>query len=175
MSIKSVIPFNHVTLCHPLLLPSIFPIIKVFSNESVLPVRWPKYWSISFSISPSSEYSGLISFRIYWFGLLAIQGTLKSILQYHSSKASILLCSAFFTVQFSHPYMTSGKTIALTRRTFVGKVMSLLFKTLSRFAITFLPRNKPLLISWPQSPSAVILEPKKIVCHCFHIFPIYLP
>ena len=159
MSIKSMMPSN---LCHPLLLPpSIFPSIRVFSNESVLPIRWPKYWSFSFSISPSNEYSGLISFRMDWFDLLAVQGTLKSLLQHHSSKASILQCSTFFVVQHSHPYMTTGKTIALTRWTFVGKVMSLLFKMLSRLVIAFLPRSKHLLISWLQSPSAVILEHKK--------------
>ena len=145
------------------------------SNESVIHIRWPKYQSFSFSISPSNQYSGLISFRTDWFDLLAVQGTLKSLLQHHSTKASILRCSAFFTVQLSHPYMTTGKTIPLTRRTFVGKVMSLLFNILSRLVITFLPRSKSLLISWLQSPSAVILEPKKIVSHCFHCFPIYLP
>ena len=151
---------NHLILCHPLLLlPSIFPSIRVFSNVSVLHIRWPKYWS--FSISPSNEYSGLISFRMDWFYLLAVQGTFKSLLQHHSSKASILWSSAFFTVQLSHPYMTTGKTIALTRHTFVGKVMSLLFNMLSRLVITFLPRSKRLLISWLQSPSAVILEPPK--------------
>ena len=156
-------PSNHLILCHPLLfLPSIFPRIRVFSNESVLRIRWPKYWSFSFNISPSNEYSGLISFRMDWFDLLAVQGTLKSLLQHHSSKASILQCSAFFTVQLSYPYMTTGKTIALTRRTFVGKIMSLLFNMLSRLVITFLPRGRCLLISWLQSPSAVILEPKKI-------------
>ena len=153
-------PSNHLILCHPLLPPSTFPSIRVFSNESAIRIRWPKYWS--FSISPSNEYSGLISFRIHWFDLLAVQGTLKSLLQHHSSKASILWCSAFFTVQLSHPYMTAGKTIALTRQTFVGKVMSLLFNMLSRLIIAFLPRSKCLLISWLQSPSAVILEPKKI-------------
>ena len=163
MSIESVMPSNHLLLCHPLLfLPSIFPSIRVFSNESVLHIRWPKYWSFSFSISPSSDYSGLISFRIDWLDLLAVQGTLKSLPQHHSSKASILQCSAFFTVQLSHPYMTTGKIIALTRWTFVGKVMSLLFNMLSRLVITFLPRSKCLLISWLRSPSAVILEPKKI-------------
>ena len=142
-------PSNHFILCHPLLLPpSIFPSIRVYSNESVLRIRWPKYWSFSFSISPSNEYSGLISFRIDWLDLLAVQGTLKSLLQHHSSKASILWCSAFFIVQFLHPYMTTGKTIALTRQTFVGKVRSLLFNMLSRFVITFLPRSKHLLISW---------------------------
>ena len=167
-------PSNHLILCH-LLLPSIFPSIRVFSNESTLHIRWPKYWSFSFSISPPNEYSGLISFRMDWLDLLAIQGTLKSLLQHHSSKASILRCSAFFAVRISHPYMTTGKTVALTRQTFVGKVMSLLFNMLSRLIITFLPRSKSLLISWLQSPSAVILEPKKLVSHCFHCFPIYLP
>ena len=153
--------FNHLVLCHPLLLlPSIFPSIRVFSSESAFSIRWPKYWSCC--ISPSSEYSGLISFRIDWFDLLAVQGTLKSLLQHHNSKASILQHLAFFMVQLSHPYMTTGKTIALTRWTFVCKVMSLLFNTLSRLVIAFLPRSKHLLISWLQSPSAVILEPKKI-------------
>ena len=175
MSIKSVMPSNYLILCHPLLPPSIFPSIRVFSNESVLHIRWPKYWSFNFSISPSNEYSRLISFRIDLFNLLAVQGTLKSLLQHHSSKASILWSSAFFIVQLSHPYMTTGNTLALTRWTFVGKVMSLLFNILSRLVITFLPRSKRLLISWLQSPSAVILEPRKIVCHCFHCFPIYLP
>ena len=151
------------------------PSIRVFSSESALHMRWPKYWSFSFSISRSNEHPGLISFRMDWLDLLAVQGTLKSLLQHHSSKASILWHSAFFTVQLSHPYMTTGKTIALTRWTFVGKVMSLLFNMLSRLVITFLPRNKRLLISWLQSRSAVILEPKKIVSHCFHCFPIYLP
>ena len=156
---RVVMPSNHLILCHPLLLPpSIFPSIKVFSDESVLRIRWPKYWSFSFSISPSNEYSGLISFGIDWFDLLAVQGTLKSLLQHHSSKASILWCSAFFTVQLSHSYMTTGKTIALTRWTFVGKVMSPLFNILSRFVITFLSRSKCLSISWLQSPSAVIFE-----------------
>ena len=170
-------PSNHPILCHPLfLLPSSFPSISVFSNESVLHIRWPKYWSFSFNISPSNDYSGLISFRMDWLDLLAVQGTLKSLLQHHSSKASILWCSAFFIVQLSHPYMTTGKTIALTRRTFVGKVMPLLFNMLSRLVITFLPRRKRLLISWLQSPPAVILEPpKNKVCHCFHCFPICLP
>ena len=163
MSIELVMPSNHLILCHPLLLlPSIFPSIRVFSNESVLGIRWPKYWSFSFSISPSNEYSGLISLRMDWLDLLAVQGTLKSLLQHYCSKASIFQCSAFFRVQLSHPYMTTGKTIALTRRTFVDKVMSLLFNTLSRFVIAFHPRSKHLLISWLQSPSAVILEPKKI-------------
>ena len=157
-------PSNHLILCRPLLLlPSIFPSIRVFSNESVLCIRWPKYWSFSFSICPSNEYSGLISFRIDCLDLLAVQGTLKSLLQHYSSKASILRCSAFFIVQLSHPYMTTGKTIALTRRIFVGKVMSLHFNMLSRLVITFLPRSKCLLISWLQSPSAVILEPQKSV------------
>ena len=152
-------PSNHLILCHPLLLaPSIFPSIRVFSNESILCIRWLKYWSFSFNISPSNEYSGLTSFRMDWLDLLAVQGTLKSLLQHHSSKASILWCSAFFMVQLTHPYMTTVKTIALTRRTFVGKVMSLLFNMLSRLVKTFLPRSKRLLISWLQSPSAVILE-----------------
>ena len=150
-------------------------LIMVFSNESVLSIRGPKYWSFSFSISPSNKYSRLISFRIDWLDLLAVQGTLKSLLQHYSSKAPFLWCSAFFIVQLSHPYMTTGKTIALTRWTFVGKVVSLLFNMLSRLVIAFLPRSKHLLISWPQSQSAVILKPKKIVCHCFHYFPIYLP
>ena len=163
LSIKLVMPSNHFVLCRPLLLlPSIFPSIRVFSNESVLLIRWPKYWSFSFSISPPNEYSGLISFRIDWVDLLAVQETLKSLLQHHSSKASILWHSAFFTVQLSHPYMTTGKTIALTRQTFVDKVMSLVFSMLSGFVIAFLPGRKYLLISWLQSPSAVILEPKKI-------------
>ena len=156
-------PSNHLILCHPLfLLPSIFPSIKVFSNESVLCIRWPKYWSFSFSIIPSKEIPGLISFRMDWLDLLAIQETLKSLLQHHSSKASIFQHSVYFRVQISHPYMTTGKTIALTRQTFVGKVMSLLFNMLSRFVIAFLPKSKCLLISWLQWPSAVILEPKKI-------------
>ena len=151
-------PSNHLIFCHPLLLlPSIFPSIRVFSNESVLRIRWPKYWSFSFCISPSSEYSGLISFKIDWLDHLAVQGTLKSLFQYHSSKASILWHSAFFIIQLSHPYMTTGKTIALTRHTFVGKVMSLLLTMLSKLVIAFLPRSKHLLISWLQSPSAVIL------------------
>ena len=161
------------SVCPPLLLPSIFPSISVFSNESVLCIRWPKYWSFSFSISPSNEYSELISFRIDWLDLPAVQGTLKSLLQHHSSKASVLQCSTFLIVQFSHPYITTGKTIALTRWTFVSKIMSLLFNMLSRLVIAFLPRSKNLLISWLQSPSAVILKPKDIVCHCFHCFPIY--
>ena len=165
-------PSTHLILfCPLLLLPSIFPIIRVFSNESDLHIRWPKYWSFSFNISPSSEHSGLISFRMDWLDLLAVQGTLKSLLQHHSSKASILLHSAFFIVQLSHPYMTTGKTIALTRRTFVDKVTSLLFNVLSRLVLTFLPRSKCLLISWLQSPLSVILEPpQNKVSHCFHCF-----
>jgi len=169
-SIESVMPSSHLILCRPLLLlPSIPLSIRVFSNESTLHMRWPKYWSFSFNISPSSEHPGLI-FRMDWLDLLAVQGTLKSLLQHHSSKESILQHSAFFIVQLSYPYMTTGKTIALTRRTFVGKVMSLLFNMLSRLVITFLPRSKCLLISWLQSPSAVILEPRKIVCQ-FPLFP----
>ena len=177
MSIESVMPSNHLIICYPLfLLPSIFPSIRVFSNGSALHIRWPKYWSFSFSISPSNKHPALISFRMDWLGLFAVQGTLKSLLQHHSSKASILQCSAFFTVQLSHPYMTTGKTIALTRWTLVGKVMSLLLNTLSRLVITFLPRSKRLLISWLKSPSAVILEPPKIKSDtCFHCFPIYFP
>ena len=163
MSIESVMPSNHLILCRPLLLlPSIFPSIRVFSNESALHIRWPKYWSFSFNISPSSEHPGLILFRMDWLNLFAVQGTLKSLLQHHSSKASIFQHSAFFIVQLSHPYLTTGKTIALTRRTFVCKVMSLLFNMLSRLVLSFLPRSKHLLISWLQSPSAVILEPPKI-------------
>ena len=189
MSIKSVMPFNHLILCHPLLLPSRFPSLRVFSSESVLLIRWPKYWSFSFNISPSSEHSRLISFRMDWLDLLIVQGTLKTLLQHHSSKASILQCSAFFIVQLSHPYMTTGKNIALTRWTFVGKVMSLLFNMLSRFLIVFPPKRKHLLISWLQSSSAVILETKKIksvsastfspsICHevdstrCLNFFPV---
>ena len=168
-------PSTHLILGHPLLLlPPIPPSIRVFSNESTLCMRWPKYWSFSFSIIPSKEHSGLISFRMDWLDLLAVQGTLKSLLQHHNSKASILWCSAFFIVQLSHPYMTTGKTIALTIRTFVSKVVSLLFNMLSRFVIAFLTNSKSLLISRLQSPSAVILEPPKIVCHCFHCFPICL-
>ena len=163
-------PSSHLSPCYPVFLPpSIFPSIRVFSNESILHIRWPKW---SFSISPSNEYTGLISFRMDWLALLAVQGTLKSLLQHHSLKASILWCSAFFTVQLSHPYMTTGKNIALTRQTFVGKVMSLLFNMLSRLVITFLPRSKHLLISWLQSPSAVILEPPKIKSDtdtCIHV------
>ena len=156
--------------------PSIFPSIRVFSNESVLHIRWTKYRRFGFSIRPSNKYSGLISFRMDWLDLLAVQGTLKSLLQHHSSKASILWHSAFFIVQISFSYMPTGKTIALTRWNFVGKVMSLLFNMLSRLVITSLPRSNPLLISWQQSPSAVILEHKKNkVCHCFHCYPIYLP
>ena len=163
MSIESVMPSSHLILCRLLLLlPPIPPSIRVFSNESTLRMRWPKYWGFSFSVSPSKENPGLISFRMNWLDLLGVQGTLKSLLQHHSSKASILRCSAFFTVQLSHPYMTTGKTIALTRRIFVGKVMSLLLNMLSRLVITFLPRSRRLLISWLQSPSAVILEPKEI-------------
>ena len=174
---------NHLILCHPLLLlPSIPPSIRVFSIESTLRTRGPKYWSFSFSISPSNEHPGLISFRMDWLDLLAVQGTLKSLLQHHSLKASILRCSAFFTIQLSHPYMTTGKTIALTRRTFVGKAMSLLFNMLSRLVITFLPRSKHILISWLQSPSSVILEPPKIksdtvstvspsICHDHYLIP----
>ena len=163
MSIESVMPSSHLILyCPLLLLPSIFSSIRVSSNESALCIRWPKYWSFSFSISPPNEHQGLISFRMDWLGLLAVQGTLKSLLQHQSSKASIVQRSAFFIVQLSHPYMTIGKTIALTSRTFVGKVMSMLFNMLSRLVITFLPRSKCLLISWLQSPSAVILEPQKI-------------
>ena len=161
MSIRLVMPSNHLILCLPLfLLPSIFPSIRVFSNESALRIRWPKCWSFSFNISPSNEHPGLISFGIDLLDFLAVQGTLKSLLQHHSSKASILWCSAFFIVQLSHPYMTTGKTIALTRQTFVGKVMSLLFDMLSRLVITFLPRSKHLLISLLRSPPAVILEPR---------------
>ena len=156
-------PSNHLILCRPLfLLPPVPPSIRVFSNESVFRIRWPKYWRFSFSISPSNEYSGLISFRMDWLDLLAVQGTLKSLLQHHSSKASILQHSAFFMVQLSHPYMTTRKTIALTRWNFVGKVISLLFNMLSRLFIPFLPRSKRFLISWLQSPSAVIFEPRKI-------------
>ena len=172
MFIESVMPSNHLILCCPLLLlSSIFPSIRVFSNESALHIRWPKYWSFSLNINPSNEQPGLISFRMDKLGLLAVQSTLKSLLQHHSSKASILLHSAIFIVQLSHPYMTSGKTIALTRWTFVDKVMSLPFNMLSRFVITFLPRSKPLSISWLQSPSAVILEPRKSSLTLFPLFP----
>ena len=176
ISIESVMSSKHLILYCPLLLPSIFPSIKVLSNESVLCIRWPKYWSFSFSISPSNIYSGLISFRMDWLDHLAVQGTLKSLLQHLSSKSSILRCSAFFIVQLSHLYMTTGKTIALTRWTFVGKVMSLLFNILSRLVITLLPRRKCLLISWLQKLSAVILEPKIIKSlTVLHSLPIYLP
>ena len=179
-SIESVMPPSHLILCHPLLLlPPIPPSIRVFSNQSTLCMRWQKYWSFSFSIIPSKEIPGLISFRMDWLDLLAVQGTLKSLLQHHRTKASVLRRSAFFIAQLSHPYLTTGKTIALTRWTFIGKAMSLLLNMLSRLVITFLPRSKCLLISWLQSPSAVILEhppptPKK-VWHCFHCFPIYFP
>ena len=177
MSIKSVMPSSHLILCLPLLLLSpILPSIRVFSSESTLHIRWPKYWSFSFDISPFNEHPGLISFRMDWLDLLAVQGTLKSLLQHHSSKASILRRSAFFTVQLSHPYMTSGKTRALTRRTFVGKVMSLLLNTLSRLIITFLPRRKHLLISWLQSPICSDFgATQNKVWHHFHCFPIYFP
>ena len=174
MSIESVMPSNHLILCGPLLLPpSIFSSIRVFSNESVLCIRWPDY--SSFSTSHSNEYSGLISFRMDWLALLAVQGTLKNLLQQHSSKASVLWHFSLFIVQLSYPYMAAGKTIALTRWTFVDKVISLLFNMLSRFVITFLPRSNRLLISWLQSLSAVILEPRKIKSALFHCFPIYLP
>ena len=170
-SITSVMPSNQPILCHSLLLPpSIFPRIGIFSNELVLHIWWPKYWSFSFSISPSNEYSGLISFRMDWLDLLAVQGTFKSLFQHHSSKASILRCSAFFIVQHSHPYMTTGKTIALTRWTFVGKVIFLLFNILSRLVIAFLPRSS-IFFHGCKSPSVVILEPKKIVFHCFIVSP----
>ena len=173
-TVESEMPSNYFILCRPLLLPpSIFPSIRVFSNESAL-CRWPKYWSFSFSISPSNEYSGLMSFRMDWLDLLAVQGILKSLLQHHSSKASVLRCSAFFIVQLSHPCMTTGKTIALIRQTFVDK-MSLLYNMLSGLVITFPPRSKRLLISWLQSPSAVILEPRKIKSATVSSFPIYLP
>ena len=171
MSIESVMPFNHLIFCHPLLLlPSIFPSIRVFSKKSALGIRWPS-WGFSFGISPSNQYSGLISFRMDWLDLLAVQGDLKSLLQHHSSKASILWHLAFFIVQLSHPYMTTGKTIALTRWTFVSKVMSLLFAMLSRLVIAFLPRSKSLFISWLQSPSAVSFEPPKIKSSLFPWFP----
>ena len=174
MSVESVMPSTHLILCRPLLLPpSIFPSIRVFSNESALHIRWSKYWSFSFNISPSNEHRGLISFRMGWLDLLAVQGTLKSLLQHHSSKASILWRSAFFMVQLSYLYMTTGKAIALTRQTFVGKVMSLLLNIVSRLVITFLPMSKRLLVSWLQLPSAMTLEPPKIksataspsICH----------
>ena len=170
-SIESVMPSNHLILCRPLLLPSsLFPSIRVFSNESVLHIRWPKYWSFSFSISPSNVYSGLLSFRMDKLDLLAVQRTLKSLLQHHSSKASILRRSAFFIVQLLHPYMTTGKTMALTRWIFVSKVMSLLFNMLSRLVIAFLPRSKCLLIPWLQSLSTVILEPRRQSLLLFHLF-----
>ena len=176
MSIELVMPSNHLILCCPLLvLPSIFPSIRVFSDESVLCIMWPKYWRFSFNIIPSNEQSELIAFRVDWLDLLPVQGILKNLLQHHSSKASVLWDSVFFMVQLSHLYMTTGKTIVLTRWTFVDKVMSLFFNMLCRLVITFLPRSKHLFISWLQSPSAVILEPRKIVSHCFHCFPIYLP
>ena len=175
MSIESVMPFSHLILCCPLLLlPPIPPSIRVFSNESTLHVRWPKYWSFSFSIIPSKEIPQLISFRMDRLDLLAVQGTLQSLLQHHSSKASIIWCSAFFTVQLSHPYMTTGKTVALTRQTLVGKVTSLLLNMLSRLVITFLPRSKHLLISWLQPPSAVILESPEIRS-LFPLFPHLFP
>ena len=163
-------PPNHLVLCRPLLLPSAFPSIWVFADDPALLISWLEYWSFSFSISLSNEYSGLISFKIDWFGLPEVQGTLKSLLQHHSSKVSILQCSAFFMVQLSHSYKSTGKTIALTRQTFVGKVMSLLFNMLSNLVITFLPRSKCLLISWLQSPSTVILEPKKVKSITVSIF-----
>ena len=173
MSIESMMPSSHLILCRPfLLLPSIFPSITVFSNESAVHIRWPKYWSFSFNISPSNEHSGLISFRVDWLDLLAVQGTLKSLLQHHSSKAKVLQGSSFFIVQLSHPYMTTGKTIALTRWTIVGKGMSLLFNMLSRLVTAFLPRSKHLLISWLQSPSEVILKPRKVKCATVSIVPL---
>jgi len=167
-------PSSHLIFCRPLLLlPPILPSIRVFSNESTLRMRWPKYWSFSFSIIPSKEHPGLISFRMDWLDLRAVQRTLKSLLQHHSSRASIVWCSAFFTVQLSHPYMTTGKTIALTRRAFVGKLMSLLLNMISMLVITFLPRSKHLWISWLRSRSAVILEPRKIKSDSFHCFPFF--
>ena len=176
MSIESVMLSYHLILCCPLLLlPSVFPSIRDYSNKLIPHIRWPKYWSLSFNISPFNEYSELISSMIDWFDLLAVQGTLKSLLQHHSSKASVLCCSAFFMVRHSHPYMTAGKTIALTIWTYVGKMMSLFFNTLSSFVITFLPRSRHLLISWLQSPSAVILESRKIKSDTSHCFPIYFP
>ena len=178
MSIDLVMPSCHLILCRPLLfLSPVAPSIRIFSNESAFRIRWPKYWSFSFRISLSNEYSGFISFRMDWFDLLAVQGILKGLLQQHISKASILQCLAFFRVQLLHPYTTTGKTIALTRWTLVSKVMSLLLNVLSRLVITFLPRSKRLLISWLQSPSAMILEPPSLpkICHCFHCLPIYLP
>ena len=176
ISTESVMPSNHLVLCHPLLLlPSIFLSIRVFSDKLAIRIRWPKYWSFSFSISPSNEYLGLISFRMDWFDILAVQGTLKSLFQQHSSKASIICHSALFMVQVLHPYMTTGKTIALTRWTFVSKVTSLLFNMLSRFVIAFLPRIKCFLILWLQSPYAIILEPKKINSVTVSIVTPYLP
>ena len=176
MFIESVMTSNHLTLCCPLLfLPSIFHNIRVFSNESVLCIRWPNYWNFSFNISPSNEHSGLITFRMHWLDLLAVQGTLKSLLQHYSSKASILWCSSFFIVQLSHPYMTTGKTIALTKWTFVGKVMSLLFNMLSRLAITFLSRSKYLNFMAAVTICSDVGVPQNKVCHCFHCFPISLP
>ena len=176
MSIESVMPSNHLILCCPLLfLPPVFPSIRVFPSKSVLGIRLSKYWSFRFSISPSNEYPGLISFRIDWFDLLAVQGTLKSLLQHHSSKTTILQCSAFFMVQLSHPYMTTGKTRALTRWTFVGKVMSLLFNMLSRFVIAFLPRNKCLNFMAVVIIYSDFGAQENKVCHCFQCFPIYLP
>ena len=175
MSIESVMPSNHLILCHPLLLPSIFPSIRVSYNESVLHIRWPKYCSFSFRTSPSNEYSGLVSFRIDWLDLLAVQGTLKSLLQHHSSKASILWHSAFFIVQLSHPYMTTGKTIALAVHTFVGKVMSLLFNMLSRLVIAFLPRELTFNFMATVNICSDFGAPQNKVCHCFQFFPIYLP
>ena len=171
LSIESVIPSKHLILCRPLLLPSIFPSIRGFSNELTLPIKWPNYWSFSFSISPSNEYSELIFFRIDWFNLLTVLGTLKSLLQHQSLKASVLRHSVFFMVQLSHPYMTTGKTIALPLGPFVSKVMSLLLSVLSRFVIAYLSRSKHLLISCLQSQSAVISELKKVICHCFHFSP----
>ena len=173
MSIVLLVPSNHLLLCRPLLLPSIFPSIRVFSNESVLCIRWPKYWNFSFSISPSNECLRLISFRIDWFDLRMVQGTLKSLLQHPNSKGSIFWCSAFLTVQLSHPYMTTGKTIALTIQTFVGKVMSLLYNMLSRSAIAFLPRSKCVLISWQLLSAVIFGVQENKVCHCFHCFPIH--
>ena len=169
-------PSNHLILCRPLLLlPSVFPSIRIFSSESVLHIRWPKYWSLSFSISPSNDYSGLVSFRMDWLDLLAVQGTLKSLLQHHNSKASILWHSAFFIVQLSHPYMTAGKTIALTRWTFVGKVMSLLLNMLSRLVIAFLPGSKRLNFMAAITTCSDSRTPQNKVSHCFHCFPVYLP
>ena len=176
MSIESMMPSNHLIVCHLLLLPSILPSIKVFLSELAVRIRWPKVWSFNYSISPSNEYSGLISFKIDWFDLLAVQGTLKSFCHHHSSKASILQCSAFFVVQLSQSYVAAGKAIALNIQTFVSKVMTLIFKTLSKFVIAFLPRSKCLLILWLQSTVCSDFEAKENkVCHCFHCFPIYLP